>query len=56
VGKQFFTKIEFSHEGTKAQKRNATHFFASWSLRLRGNRFSQQSGEKNTSYCNYKRA
>jgi len=23
VGKQFFTKIEFSHKGAKAQKKNA---------------------------------
>jgi len=28
-GKQFFTKIEFSHKVTKTQKKKATHFFAS---------------------------
>jgi len=41
---EFFTKIEFSHpdnyRDTKAQKKNAKHFFYFVPLRLRGNLFS----------------
>jgi len=37
--KQFFTKIEFSHKGTKTQRKNAMHFLCFVPLWLRGKSF-----------------
>jgi len=55
-GKHFFTKNEFSHEGAKAQKKNAQHFFLIRVFVPSWQPFFAAKRRKNTSYCHYKRA